>query len=542
MRCVRLLLLLAVLALLWGCEDQSPVRPVADPIPETDPPSRRAWRVPGDHETVAGALASAAAGDTILIAPGTYQEHDLRVDRGLTVLGSGTAAEPVIIDAAGQGRVMTLASSDAPVIVRGLTITGGRFSDYRQDGAGLFCAGDSVRVEDCIIRDNHAPWSDGGGLAAYLCRHLVLDGCAFLDNSSNRYGGGAYVHFSTGTLTVRDCEFRGNSTLAYHDAGLVAPGVAVVESSVFREQRGTAALLGDGSVVRQTVFRENAGTALRLLNGCRVEDCTFVDNRTRSGGAAIAANPDLELHRSVFLRNASDWDGGAVQVYGGHLLATDCDFIDNTTGMDGGAIACGGADISGTRFIANTARDGGAIAASDITLTDCDFRENEAQFGAAVQSRTAELTGCALVGNTGHYEVVRVWGGLTLRRTTVAANRSLEGEAVLQFAWGTGSGPCVLEHTLIAFNEGEALADPSSSMLELTVRACNVHGNTAGDWVGPLAGLEGAEGNVALDPLFCDLAGADVALCADSPCLPPVAGDQVIGARDAGCVACGVTR
>jgi hypothetical protein len=54
------------------------------------------------------------------------------------------------------------------VTARGLTITGGRLGADPRSGAGLFCTGDSVRVEDCVIRDNHAPRGHGGACTRLL--------------------------------------------------------------------------------------------------------------------------------------------------------------------------------------------------------------------------------------------------------------------------------------------------------------------------------------------------------------------------------------
>ena len=67
------------------------------------------WHVPDDPEaaTIAEALASALAGDTIVIAPGTYFEHDLVMTEGVLLRSELNDAQNVIVDAAGLGRVMT---------------------------------------------------------------------------------------------------------------------------------------------------------------------------------------------------------------------------------------------------------------------------------------------------------------------------------------------------------------------------------------------------------------------------------------------------
>jgi len=97
----------------------------------------------------------------------------------------------------------------------------------------------------------------------------------------------------------------------------------------------------------------------------------------------------------------------------------------------------------------------------------------------------------------------------------------------------------VLERCIIAHStSGEAAAAFLGGTASAT--ECDVCGNAGGDWAGCLAGQEDANDNTGEDPLFCDLQGGDLTLCADSPCLPinNVPG-VLIGAHGEGCDACG---
>ncbi len=49
---------------------------------------QREWQVPGDFPTIQAAVDAAQEGDTILVAPGTYQEHVV-ISKGLTLQGAG---------------------------------------------------------------------------------------------------------------------------------------------------------------------------------------------------------------------------------------------------------------------------------------------------------------------------------------------------------------------------------------------------------------------------------------------------------------------
>jgi hypothetical protein len=47
---------------------------------------------------------------------------------------------------------------------------------------------------------------------------------------------------------------------------------------------------------------------------------------------------------------------------------------------------------------------------------------------------------------------------------------------------------------------------------------CDVVANVGGNWTGCIAGQEGINGNFTAAPMFCDAAGGDFSLFADSPC------------------------
>jgi hypothetical protein len=67
---------------------------------------------------------------------------------------------------------------------------------------------------------------------------------------------------------------------------------------------------------------------------------------------------------------------------------------------------------------------------------------------------------------------------------------------------------------------------------------CDIYGNAGGDWVGAIAGQYGINGNMSVDPLFCDPENLDFTLHGDSPCAPfspPNPECDLIGAWPVGC-------
>lgn len=72
----------------------------------------------------------------------------------------------------------------------------------------------------------------------------------------------------------------------------------------------------------------------------------------------------------------------------------------------------------------------------------------------------------------------------------------------------------------------------------VSVDCCDVYGNTGGDWVGGLAGLEELNGNFSSDPLFCDAPNRDYRIDEASECNQPPCG--LVGAWPVGCPVSGV--
>ncbi len=208
-------------------------------------------------------------------------------------------------------------------------------------------------------------------------------------------------------------------------------------------------------------------------------------------GAARAAyiENSLVTLQNLTVRGGSATNGGAFWLNDESVLNLEsCWLIDNESTGEGGAIHAelvSEVHASGTVFTGNHAgTDGGAI-----------YLETESY---------GNIVGSTLVMNSAGN-----WGSATFLITDSSMD---------------------LDTSIIAFNrDAEPCADYYSA--NYTATCTDVYGNEAGNWTWSLQGMNGVNGNVSVDPLFCDPMAdpMNLALCASSP-VANAAGCGLMGA------------
>jgi len=172
-------------------------------------PARAATvRVPADQPTIQAGVDAAAAGDTVLVAPGVYTGPGNRNispgGKDVVILAEG-CPDGTVIDCqnAGQGFLYSNGET-ASSVLEGFTITHGVVNGV---GGGMDISGASPTITNCVFSSNHAStagavWIDGGS--------PTVTGCVFAGNVATG-GGGAVDHQGGGTSHFVDCTFCGNS-------------------------------------------------------------------------------------------------------------------------------------------------------------------------------------------------------------------------------------------------------------------------------------------------------------------------------------------
>ena len=245
-------------------------------------------QVPQDYPTIGEAAAVASLGDTVLVASGTYYEHDILLSSGVCLMGETGDPDDVIIHAEWQGQVVRIVDTGATGETRLLGFTVRRGSGIL--GGGLY-AGGAVRVQDVIFDANLA--QQGGAIACEANAVLELENCAFVCNYGTCDKGGAV--FGEGLrLTATGCVFDRNRAGEFDGRG------------------GALYLWGS-------------------LTHCVLEDCAFLWNETLPG-----------------LPSGDTW-GGAIYMESGELTVRGCTFFENIA-VHGAAIWADSGSYENTIF------------------------------------------------------------------------------------------------------------------------------------------------------------------------------------------------
>jgi predicted outer membrane repeat protein len=475
--------------------------------------------VPLDHATITEALAASGMGDTVLVAPGVYCEHDLIVPPGVRLVGVA-GPESTTVDAQGMGPVVLLAppaKSDGRGgrTIEGLTITGGSDS-------GVKIAGGTVTLSDCVVSENSA--ADGGGISAESSG-LKLESCVVSDNAAWS-GGGVWVHQSF--LVATDCSFTGNDATT-------GGGVRAQDSSIEATQcsfSGNEVGGGGGGVWAE-------GSPVNA------EDSSFSDNTAGSGGGIWAQDSPVSATECSFAGNTITVDGGGIRASGSHVTVTRSSFEGNTTsaceGCDGGAVMGLSSEVilESSDFAGNTAASGGAVCSIEggsLVVSDCTFVRNDSSYDNPYEGGGAiycyDETSALVLSSTFRANSAFRGGALHMRGL---ANADVTGCTFVKNSSSAGStvfvrGSAVsIENSILAFGLG-GTAVQCATGTDVTTHHCDIFGNAGGD---SLCGEYSL--NIFSNPAFCDTTGLRFYLQDCSPCVGAGSGGADIGAWGVAC-------
>jgi hypothetical protein len=413
---------------------------------------------------IAPAIAAANPGDTIQVAPGTY-DGGFTIDKNVKLVGAGAGSTII----SGGGPVLTIgvagAASEPTVTIDGVTVTGGvtvgNLTPFNGRGGGIYIpraagpsTGATVTIRNSVIRGNSVapleatdsgdpccPFADAGGGGISNDGTLTLDHTIISGNRSEAAGGltsqaigAGILNRAFGNLTLK------NSVVTDNHAAAIPPNGQEAEAAGIEMVGGTLtiddSLISNNSADLVTSLPTGVETDA-AASGVHVQGRVFatVRNTTISGNTASATSLNGD---------AAGFCGGIC--VDGSLVISGSTVSDNavtaTTPVGSASVDSGGLGtgccqeppttitISGSRFTDNRltamapagtafAQAGGVSMANDklVSVSDSLVSGNSAA--------ATTTTGSAIVHGGG----VANGGLLTLRNTPVSNNT------------GTASGP-----------------------------------------------------------------------------------------------------
>lgn len=324
------------------------------------------------------------------------------------------------------------------------------------------------------------------------------------------------------------------------------------------------------------------GGALLCLDSASplILKCVFRTCVAQSGGGGLASsNASPVVDSCVFDHCEAANQGGALNIHNAALFQTrNSRFLGNFT---------------------NTTNIGCALFSQDsvhsvAVLTHCLFEDNDALYGnvGCIASGVSSLTveGCTFVGNRADgltstisasschiknsYFENAVSGAPSvdqnalsmdsgsIEHSTFAKHRCQGAGAMLQLGKVDlvgvtlvdnrvdtlirSNGTVNLDHVIVAHNLGSLSASAKTlsslisgvTVLKLgtgIVQCSDMFGNAGGDWNGSLASFAAVNGNMTVDPLFCETDTGDYFLEDGSPCAPANSLCGQVGALPVNC-------
>jgi nitrous oxidase accessory protein len=275
---------------------------------------------PGAGNPVAAALARAADGDTLVLAPGVYREPTLVLSRAVTLLGRPGA----ILDGAGRHEIVRITGRGVTVQGLGLRDTGTsgiedraalrvegtggcRIVGNRFDGTffGIYLA----RVDGCEVRDNVLRGPDLGQLEAGNGIHLWhARNVRIVDNVVERHRDGLYFEFT------RHADVRGNRSDHNSRYGLhfmFSDSCTYVRNVFERNEAGIAVMYSHHVTVVGNRFLDSWGSAAYGLLLKSISDSRVEGNLFRSNSVGLHLE---DANRNVIRRNRIERNGWALRL------------------------------------------------------------------------------------------------------------------------------------------------------------------------------------------------------------------------------------
>ena len=326
-------------------------------------------RVPADQTTIQAGIDASAAGDTVLVSPGTYFENLAYDNKDITLRSEGGPAA-TILDGSMAASVIKVKYLTASSAIEGFTIRNGNGTEGY--GGGIYCEYNaSPAIRDCTVTGNTA--SNGGGIALRNFCNATIEDCRITGNSGASGGGLRLLDCSP---SLSRCIISGND--ANLGGGIIFSFLAYPTITECTISNNTASQKGAG------IYYENASGGL-------IGDCTISNNHatdpdnTTYGGGIYAKNSwaGVYVRRCLITSNSAD-NGGGIASEVDESIITNCVITGNNasgtvdppySGGGGIHVSIASPEFVNCTIVNNEAQGRGdglrCLSLSEVTLLNC---------------------------------------------------------------------------------------------------------------------------------------------------------------------------
>jgi autotransporter family porin len=421
---------------------------------------------------IQNAINTASNGDTLNLSAGTYKEHDINVNKNLTITGpavTGNNPPTVVVDGQQLGRLFYI-ETGVNVTLKYLLIQNGNATD----GGGGICNKGNLTVTNCSINNNTASY--GGGIFNDYGNLTVTNSTLNNNNAKVVFGGGGI--FTRGVCTVTNSTISGN--IATEGGGILTHGFCTVINSTFTQNTATS------------TEAENGGGGINNYDGtCIVTNSTFIQNTAYHGGGICNPGGIFTLYNSTLIQNTATKEGGGIYNYFYSIFNVINSTISGNIASDGGGIVnlwyvnC---TVTNSTITGNTATGsfgGGGIYNSNAycIVTNSAITGNNATNGGGILNDGAycTVTNSTLNNNIATGTDYGYGGGIlnmgfcTVNNSTINNNIATEGGGIF-----SALGNCTVTGSTLINNQavnGSAVYTTSSNILISFNRIFNNTGN-----------------------------------------------------------------
>jgi hypothetical protein len=259
-------------------------------------------------KTISKGIATAASGDTLLVADGTYNEHDLDFGtKNLVLQSQSNHPAACILDCQQLGAGILIQGGQTATI-SGLTIQNGLTPNNHTAG-GVYVSFSNASVTNCLFTGNGFGFSNGLGADALYVdgSNVTVTGCTFSANGNISRGVDSVVFVgNSGNAALSDCTFANNASTPLAQGG--APGsVCTVTRCSFT---------GNSGLYAGAIDEDLGGGTLTATA------CIFQGNSSVMFGAVVCEGGTVTLRSSLFLGTDHNVVAEALQV--GTISVINC--------------------------------------------------------------------------------------------------------------------------------------------------------------------------------------------------------------------------